>query len=54
MSPKASGQPSGANFASPASALAYCTFPSGLRRELPALPAPAWLAALERSHAGAH
>ncbi len=32
-----------------------CTLilPSGLRLEMPALPAPAWLAALEQSHAGA-
>ena len=32
-----------------------CTLvlPSGLRLEMQALPAPAWLAALEHSHAGA-
>lgn len=32
-----------------------CTLvlPSGLRLEMSALPAPAWLAALEHSHAGA-
>ena len=35
--------------------LGACTLilPSGLRLELSALPAPAWLAALEQSHAGA-
>ena len=32
-----------------------CTLilPSGLRLEMPVLPAPAWLAALEHLHAGA-
>ncbi len=39
-----------------ASTSGACTvvLPSGLRLEMSALPAPAWLAALEQSFAGAH
>ncbi len=41
--------------ADPAPSVCACTLvlPSGLRLEPPALPAPAWLAALEQSRSGA-
>ena len=39
--------------AAPPSGLCTLILPSGLRLEMAALPAPAWLAALEQSHAGA-
>ena len=37
----------------PSSSVCTLVLPSGLRLEMSALPAPAWLAALEYSHAGA-
>ena len=37
----------------PSSIACTLVLPSGLRLEMSALPAPAWLAALEHSHAGA-
>ena len=39
--------------AAPPSGACILILPSGLRLEMPALPAPAWLAALEQSHSGA-
>ena len=40
--------------AAPPSGACTLILPSGLRLEMPALPAPAWLVALEQSHSGAH
>ena len=39
--------------AAPSSVPCTLLLPSGLRLEMSALPAPAWLAALEQSHSGA-
>ena len=39
--------------AAPQSGACTLILPSGLRLEMPTLPAPAWLAALEQLHAGA-
>jgi len=39
--------------AAPPSGACTLILPSGLRLEMPALPAPAWLATLEQFHAGA-